>query len=90
MYGPYIRVASGRYTVCLEGLLDPVGLEMYVETVANAGDLTVARFAVSKSVERLEMVFDLESDVNDLEIRLFCTEGGSVRIDSLSLMPVLS
>lgn len=46
MYGSYIRVASGRYTVCLEGLFDPVGLQMYVETVANAGDLTVAIFCV--------------------------------------------
>jgi len=92
LYGPYIPLASGTYTITIGGTLESGDLnsDSYFDVVHNKSSswITTTRdlsqFVTGREFE-LSVDFELENDVDDCEFRVNVNEGVELNINSINI-----
>lgn len=93
MFGPYLSLESGSYSVILTGMLIDGALDenSYFDIAGRSGDeilLTLPnlrQYIDDSGTLCLTTDFDLEKDADKIEFRLYVNEGAVLSIDSVTL-----
>jgi hypothetical protein len=96
VYGPYIRVPSGKYRVRVYGARHAIGngTAPILEAVCNGGRHPLAKCemndgsAIGDLLGRLD--FAAEQAIGDLEIRIRVTNATDMAVDSIDLVALAS
>lgn len=88
-FGPYVSLAKGEYKLRLLGQFDNVDGAVF-DIVSNHGSASHIRVNISKpatgEMVLIDFPFNLESSVNDLEVRLHVTEATKIKVRSYEIV----
>ena len=91
LHGPYIPLSAGHYRLEIRGRLRAANARtVWAEVVHTRGEVQIARFALPAPVADgviLDLPFELDDDVGDLEVRVWVGEGDIVLIASVGIIP---
>jgi hypothetical protein len=87
LYGPYVTLAPGSYTVRIRGEFNDQTGSAWADVCHLQGALVLARCTYSNltSERSFEMVFSLEKQASEIEIRLWIPGGADFRVDGVEL-----
>lgn len=92
LYGPYIPLASGTYTITIQGEILSGDLEpnSFFDIVKDSGTLKIVDVQDLSRFEeegqfRMNFDFELDADTHDCEFRIFVNEGIKLNISSVIL-----
>jgi len=82
LYGPYISLPAGQWTVTVSGHVVPSG-RCYVDAAARVGRLVLgaAEWSDGPCIFQIECPFP----VDDFEVRVYASNGSLVRVDGVSV-----
>jgi len=91
LHGPYIPLSAGDYRLLIQGRLRVANVRtVWAEVVHTRGEVQVARFVPPQPSADgiiLDLPFELDDDVSDLEVRIWVGEGDIVLIASVGVLP---
>ncbi|MCD9127330.1 glycosyltransferase family 4 protein [Luteimonas fraxinea] len=91
LHGPYIPLSAGHHRLSIRGRLRATNASTaWAEIVHTRGEIQVVRFALpgtSASGIILDLPFELDDDVQDLEVRIWVGEGDIASIASIGIIP---
>jgi exopolysaccharide biosynthesis predicted pyruvyltransferase EpsI/GT2 family glycosyltransferase len=85
LFGPYATVIPGCWRAAIEGAFDPGAGCVRMDVVSGTGRVVHAATETTTPTERIELVFQLDQTVPDLEIRVWVHESTAARIDAVAL-----
>jgi hypothetical protein len=90
LFGPYAKLPAGSWRAELAVSLDPHGSSLRADVVVDHGRQVLAQQQIMDPTESLSLPFELQEQVEGLEVRLWVTAQADARILALSLAPVAS
>lgn len=91
LFGPYIQLLVGCYVACLQGYCKPkIDSTIWIDIVCDKSSRILAQCDISENKESewiVELPFELDETVNDLEVRLWITADVLVRFEALHIVP---
>lgn len=82
LFGPYVKLPAGKWTVSVVGHAVPTG-PCYVDGAAGGGNLILA--ANAWSGDRCSFEVDCLFPLDDFEVRVHASTGSFIRIESISV-----
>ena len=91
IYGPYIRLAKGRYQVSLTVSYDSVLTGAWMDVVSNGGKNCWSKLDLPQPPvgSAVVLAFELTEICTDLEVRLWVPAGADVAVNSLHIEPIV-
>jgi len=89
VYGPYVPLKAGRYHLSVVGHVTQL-VGAYVDVVSDKGAKIHAKFDLSKSKNNFlidEAEVNIPSNISDLEVRVWVSEGDEIELYGYSLKP---
>lgn len=89
--GPFVKMPSGKYRVIINGRASAAA-SAWADVIAESGGLVLTRGPLrssgAQSYEIYRADFNIEKDVENLEIRVYVGKDDAVRVDSFSVVPL--
>lgn len=87
VYGPYISLPAGKYTVSWEYSVEECNADQvgYIDIAADKGIKIIDSKLVDKSENQITMTFELEKSMDDIELRFIVNKGNVVKINNITL-----
>lgn len=89
MYGPYVTVDAGQYTVEIEGSVESVGSGELIFDVASKGEVLGQQIVTANTAKGIiaTINFDLPAATPDVEVRGRTGEGAVLQVTGYRLKP---
>jgi exopolysaccharide biosynthesis predicted pyruvyltransferase EpsI/GT2 family glycosyltransferase len=85
LFGPYKELLAGRWRAIVEGSLQPDAGYLKIEVASFGGRVVHVSLEVTNPTERVELDFQLDHPVRDLEVRVWIHEFSCARIDAIAI-----
>jgi hypothetical protein len=84
LYGPYVSVLAGTYTVAFKGKLEelPAGTKVHLDVASGKGKSVHGQIDMNKAGDLPAFEFTLPEAVGDLEVRINAPLGAKISVES--------
>ncbi|MEI7782001.1 MAG: hypothetical protein WCJ18_08780, partial [Planctomycetota bacterium] len=90
LFGPYRSVIAGRWRAAVEGSFQPGAGDVRIDVASGSGRLVHAALELTAPTEKVELDFQLDHPVHDLEIRVWIHEFSSARIEAIAIQEAVA
>jgi exopolysaccharide biosynthesis predicted pyruvyltransferase EpsI/GT2 family glycosyltransferase len=85
LFGPYKTVIAGRWKAVVSGSLEPGLGCLRIDVASRTGRVVHAALEVTAPSDRVELGFQLDHPVHDVEIRVWTHELAAARLDVIAI-----
>ncbi|MEE9875744.1 MAG: sulfatase-like hydrolase/transferase [Stenotrophomonas maltophilia] len=89
--GPFVKMPAGKYRVIVNGRASAAS-SAWADVIADGGGLVLARGPLrssdAQSYDIYREDFNIDKDVENLEVRVYVGKEDAVRVDSFSVVPL--